>query len=188
MLNLPDLEEMEDEVEAYCREKGWYDQEVSLRTAMALLHEEVAEAGHAWRYHGLADATEVPSEADPGGVACDVIVKPEGVGSEFADILIRMLDDSRRFGLLLTEYLEPDQEAFGIHDDFMDNICALHSLVSDVIRSWEVSYENPQAAFAAVLSFLLQLAREYGIDLAAEYSRKMKYNWSRPYRHGALRV
>lgn len=66
---------------------------------MALLHEEVSEAGSAWRKHGLDDQT---SPIHPSAFS---VPKPEGVGSEFADILIRLLDDCERFGVhLYTEY------------------------------------------------------------------------------------
>jgi hypothetical protein len=41
------LEEMEAEVAAYCEDKGWNVNPVPFEAAMALLHEEVAEAGRA---------------------------------------------------------------------------------------------------------------------------------------------
>jgi hypothetical protein len=78
----------------------------------------VSEALEAWRRWGTDDAThdaEYPDRLNP---------KPEGVGSEFADIFIRLLDDCDRFG----------------------------------------------------------------IDLRAEYERKMSYNRTRAYRHGGKRA
>jgi NTP pyrophosphatase (non-canonical NTP hydrolase) len=42
----------------------------------------------AWRRWGAEDATE------PGG-------KPEGIGSEFADVFIRLIDYCSRFGVSL---------------------------------------------------------------------------------------
>lgn len=52
---------------------------------VALLHSEVSEAFEAWRDHGFDDYTSpqiFPSGAQP---------KPEGVGSELADLVIRAL-------------------------------------------------------------------------------------------------
>ena len=178
------LKQMEDEVEAYCCQKGWYDKPVPFQQAMALLHEEAAEAGHAWRVWGLEDATR-GTAGTPGG---SWSAKPEGVGSELADVLIRMLDDDRRFGLLLAEYLDDDPEIFELDEEFLVNVNKLHGLIAKVTTAWETSGESQYSAFAAVLSFLRQLARKCGINLSFEYERKMTYNRDREYRHGSRRA
>jgi NTP pyrophosphatase (non-canonical NTP hydrolase) len=92
------IAEMQAEVRAVNEEKGWWDEPVTFERAIANLHGEVSEAWEAWRKWGTDDAT-VPMFPD------DKLVKPEGVGSEFADILIRLLDDCERFGVdLVAEY------------------------------------------------------------------------------------
>lgn len=89
------LEDMMHEVYAVNVEKGWRGadvKEVSFGEAMALLHSEVSEALEAYRTHGVEDFTREDG-------------KPEGVGSEFADVLIRLLDDCHMFGIdLQAEY------------------------------------------------------------------------------------
>jgi hypothetical protein len=188
MPDVKTIKELEAEVEKYCRDMGWYEQEVPFAVAMALLHEEAAEAGHAWRDHGLADATYADHpEINPGGVAVDIIVKPEGVGSEFADIFIRMLDDSVRYHFDLEGSLEPDREVYALDDEFLVNINALHGLITRVTVATEVCYEDAEEAFAGVLSFLRQMCGRYGIDLMAEYEKKMAYNRTREHRHGGRR-
>lgn len=177
------LKEMAIEVEAYQKEKGW-DRPRALAVSMALLHEEAAEAGHAWREWGLEDMTTGSAEK-PGG---DWRAKPQGVGSEFADVFIRLLDADNRHDMLLAEYLEDDPEIFDLDEEFMVNVNTLHGLIADVMRSAEMSGESPRAAFAAVLLFLRQFARASGVNLAAEYERKMAYNRLRGYRHGGRRV
>lgn len=113
------LDVMTAEVVSFCKEKGWNDQPVSFGEAMALLHSEVSEALEAYRSWGTGDATE--GAYFPDGTLYDgTRPKPEGIGSEFADVLIRLLDDCARFG----------------------------------------------------------------VDLEAEYERKMAFNRTRPYRHG----
>lgn len=122
------LSQMQAEVWQFCVDKGWAGPgsvEKTFGDCMALLHTEISEAVEAYRVYGLEDATATGCiDCTQSGVgACDDaphIFKPEGVGSEFADVLIRLLDDCER----------------------------------------------------------------YGIDLEAEYERKMKYNRTRPYRHG----
>lgn len=111
------LAEMKAEVNEYCQAKGWRKHPLSFGDKIALLHSEVSEALEAYRNWGLEDATGID---EAGFVVKTSPPKPEGVGSEFADVLIRLLDD-----------------------------CAY-----------------------------------FGIDLEAEYERKMAFNRSRPYRHG----
>lgn len=83
-------------------EKGWYACEVSFATALANLHGEVSEAWEAWRQWGTADATSKAIDQGDG----DRFPKPEGVGSEFADILIRLLDDCERWNVDLETEVE----------------------------------------------------------------------------------
>lgn len=75
---------------------GWFDSERTPVEGHMLMVTEVAEATEAYRKWGLDDAT-----AESDGT---VTVKPEGVGSEYADILIRLLDQCERDGVdLVTE-------------------------------------------------------------------------------------
>lgn len=88
------LAQMQAEVLAVNIEKGWRKgpREVSFGEAMALLHSEVSEALEAWREIGMAERTRADG-------------KPDDVGSEFADVLIRLLDDCDMFGVdLEAEY------------------------------------------------------------------------------------
>jgi len=128
------LAEMAEEVYEVNVKLGWQPSTNTFGDCMALLHSEVSEALEAYRDWGLKDATKTERQdehhdrmhglcihGEPRG-GCDQYVpdKPEGVGSEFADVLIRLLDD----------------------------------------------------------------ARMYGIDLEAEYERKIAYNRTRAWRHG----
>jgi NTP pyrophosphatase (non-canonical NTP hydrolase) len=81
--------------------KGWHDDPPDLPAAMMMLVTEAVEAVEAWRAHGTEDATRMNltgSLTHPS--------KPEGVGSEFADILIRLLDDCYLFGIDLQAEVE----------------------------------------------------------------------------------
>ena len=89
------LTQMTEEVVANNREKGWHDNPPSLPECMMMLVTEAAEAVEAWRIWGIEDGT-AGSAVNPGG---DKGAKPEGVGSELADILIRLLDDCYLFGV-----------------------------------------------------------------------------------------
>jgi len=157
-----DLLKMEADVLDYCQVMGWYDTDVSFMTAMALLHEEAAEAGSAWRKHGLEDMTEELRGYQHG------LPKPEGVGSEFADVLIRALDDGTRFGLALPLHVRTRGGVFGLHEEFLDNINVLHGLIARTSMAWDGGddfFYKPAGCLADVVRFTMQLAEHYGIDL-----------------------
>jgi NTP pyrophosphatase (non-canonical NTP hydrolase) len=169
-----------DEVMTFCKDKGWYDKPVSWEQSMALLHSEVSEALEACRQWGMEDATDT-SGWRPRDAMAGILPKPEGVGSELADLFIRMLDDAGRWGLSLEESgvtAIPE-----ISDNFPENVQRMHRLIDMADAEHEMSFD-PSQPLSALLSYLILLCSRYDIDLMAEYERKMAYNRTRPYRHG----
>jgi len=86
------LDEMQAEVYANNVAKGWFDSARSFGDDIALLHTEVTEMYEAFRDHGTKDATDIVR----GLGHQRTLPKPEGVGSEAADVLIRLLDTCER--------------------------------------------------------------------------------------------
>jgi hypothetical protein len=167
--------------------KGWYENCATFPEAMALLHSEVSEALDAWRTWGLADNTAVLTYTDQA-TGQYALAKPEGVGSEFADIFIRLLDDAWLFGQIDLDAEDARRAGVGFaQGSFPANMNTLHDLISRV--SAVGSMGDPIGEhFAAILIFLRQLCELYGIDLLAEYEKKMAFNRTRPYRHGDKRI
>jgi len=80
------LQEMASFVMKVNAENGWFDKTRTFGEDVALLHSEVSEMLEAFREMDMVDTLE------PSG-------KPIGVGSEAADILIRLLDTCYRYGI-----------------------------------------------------------------------------------------
>ena len=86
------LLQLQREVIAWAQTKGWFAEDVPFPQAIALLHSEVSEALEAWRDRGLERFTTTEG-------------KPDDVGSEFADVLIRLLHYARYFDIdLVNEF------------------------------------------------------------------------------------
>jgi len=93
------------------RDNGWFDDDRRFGEDIALLHSEGSEMLEAYRDHGMEDVVEITHAdgrtrvlaADDPDVAVAVSlgmkVKPVSVGSEAADVLIRLLDTCHRYGI-----------------------------------------------------------------------------------------
>lgn len=182
------LLEMTAEIRALNIEKGWRDPDGGPGTNtfgdyIALLHSEVSEALEAYRDHRLADATSLHDGVHPE-TWDSVMAKPEGVGSELADVLIRLLDMCDVFGIVpfdvdceLADVSPKLLAPAGGLNSFGDHLALLHFQIS-------AAWLPPGNEWPTVLRALVAVAERYEIDLNAEYERKIAYNRTRSFRHG----
>lgn len=97
------LQDAQERVTEVNKANGWFEDDRSVGEDLLLIHTEVSEAVEAFRDWGLADATDHAGAA-LASVAADrtILPKPEGFGSEMADILVRLLDTCERRGVDLS--------------------------------------------------------------------------------------
>jgi len=101
--------------------------------------------------------------------------KPEGVGSEFADILIRLLDETERQNVAIETWDTSHVSSVGDPRprEFSTRINYFHGLIHD----WWVEYDPSYAH--TLFRNLLRASKTYGIDLMWEFERKLAYNATR---------
>ncbi len=184
------LAEMTAEIRAVNIEKGWRPAgggpgDTTFGDYLALLHSEISEALEAYRDHWLEDATK-PADCAPishHDVCIKHPAKPEGVGSELADVLIRLLDMCDVFGLTPFDMdmdladVSPVPIAPG---SFGDHMALLHFHAAQIVPTWRTADQ----LLSTFLRTLIAVTGAYGIDLTAEYERKVAYNKTRSFRHG----
>ena len=159
-------------------EKGWRSGTNTFGDYIALLHTEVGEATDAYRSYKTVDVTDAATG------------KPEGVGSEFADVLIRTLDLADVFSLTLPPaWVSLDMfrriSPPAWITTFADHTAWLHKAVAKLGGSLEPrGLEFRNAELRELISSLLYVCDLYGIKLEDEYERKIAFNRTRPFQHG----
>lgn len=161
-------------------EKGWFDKPVSFLEAMALLMTEVAEASDAWYDDGLSPAGHAYAQ----------------MRSELADCYIRLLDDCSRFSLNLGKSAIAFQFSFTSGRRYQRStsgkLLELFARIRGIIEAYrEEGLDDERKpglkTTQALAHFYLELEGacfDLGVDLQAEFEKKMKINEGRPYRHG----
>ena len=152
-------------------DKGWWEGERSAVECWVNFHAELSEAWEEYRCGRMEAwyASDAASVLRSGGVP-----KPEGFWVEIADLMIRIADyvGSRRFSVnAMTDIDYQDTKWNEIHSVLF----LLH---------WEISATDFLDASDACEKF----AAAFNVDLWSIIREKLRYNATRPYRHGGKRA
>lgn len=179
---------MQAEVVEWAYGKGWEpDPDRSFADECALLHSEVSEALEAYRTWRFDDATEeaAPRDEFTGELCYDNPQKPQGVGSELADVLVRIMHYSGMRGYTINLNVSVPDKMKSKCTSFGSEITAMHGIVSTAAVCYDLSmYHCVEDMLSLLLAMLLYSCELHGLDLEWEYRRKMDYNLTRSYRHG----
>lgn len=188
----PDLNLLSMEVHANAVRHGWWESNPSYEHCFALVVCELAEAIEADRKDNKADRLgfellmaewndPAEREADPKQYQYELKVAFETnlkdtVGDELADTVIRLLDLAGAYGY---DLLHCGAIVGCIHNSraFTENVWEIVQVLTD--RRMSVKERIVSGIVAVEI-----LATAYDIDLWWHVQAKMRYNHSRPYKHG----
>jgi NTP pyrophosphatase (non-canonical NTP hydrolase) len=102
------LNELAKEIYNIATEKGWHEKPVAFGDAISNIHGEVSEAWEEYRTgHEPTDIYyKEPKSAELEGKTR----KPEGIPTEFADIIIRVLDNCYMYGIDIDKAVKQKME------------------------------------------------------------------------------
>ncbi len=96
--------------------KGWHDNPVAFGDAITNIHGELSEAWEEYRHGHKINKTHHSScenfdqcELPIDCIDCE-LKKPEGVPSEFADVIIRVLDNCHMYGIDIDQAITEKME------------------------------------------------------------------------------
>ena len=184
------LNKLRDEIHENAVKHGFWEGERSIAECLALIHSGVSEALEADRKGQYANGNIKPETIDwmtktweKSTFMENFILKVKDTfEDELADVVIRCLDlcghlsfsVNDRFSDLILEYTDNEMKGLTIPE----RLFVIHSVISKR-GEWD---EN--LYIIEIVATVFQIARVSNIDIEKHIELKMKYNSTRPYKHG----
>ena len=185
------------EVHGNAMAHGWWDEERTFGEIVSLCHSELSEALEEYRRgRPMAYVLRLFDEESTGGLQdyyeedMDKWLpdeKPEGVATELADCVIRILDWCGKEDVDLEHFLErfADEEEFVlIPENFGDALAEMHC---DLSMAYGYGMYR-QEFIARVVGDIFDWAEANHVDMERILLMKHTYNKGRPYRHGGKKL
>lgn len=173
------LNKLAKEVHQNAKAHGWWEENRSFGEIIALCHSELSEALEEYR-NGTDNIRKLPiyysGEGYVANKPTECCKKPEGIATELADCIIRILDyfghENAEFNKTPTFMIAKEINNFG------EFISLLHLYLS---RAYE---HNSLSPLKGAVSEIYDYCTSKGINVEAAIEIKHEYNKTRPYRHG----
>lgn len=190
-MNRPDLNTLSKEVFEANKAKGFHDVEVSNETLLMLVITELSEAVEAdrkekrfslekYEYHTMTECQGWLTPDEQYRNVFERIIK-DTIEDELADAVIRLLDLAGLRDYTISEYINGTEEnVFGDNFEktsFSDKVFVIVSNITD-------SVQNINFSIGSLIESIDILCSHLNIDLWQHVSLKLKYNQTRPIKHG----
>lgn len=187
------LTELSKQIYQANKEKGFWDEEKNVGEVFALIISEASEALEAHRKDIFANMQEFDKwmlaerieGTDRGELFIDLFKSyiKDSVEDEIADVVIRVLDF---VGFLEYEMSTVDTTNYNIIiNNFGEMIADLNWVISDAYKSrYDSSYSMANLKLENIIRWCYAISESLNFDLDRHIELKLKYNATRPYKHG----
>lgn len=176
---MQNLNELAKEVHEGNVARGFYEVQPTLETQLMLVITELSEAVEADRKGRYAEIGNFELQKEKGiSFEQSFIVNiKDTFEDEIADAFIRLLDIAGNRGLTIVEYKDHQVNIINIEQSKCDAIF-------DLCMLFERAREVIDGLVSVSIYYLLKLSARWNIALDFHVTEKLKYNSTRPYKHG----